>query len=143
MFEQGGLTYVYFVYGMYNMLNFVAEPKDAPAAVLIRALEPVDGVTSMQRRRKTNDLRNLTSGPGKLCQAFGITVADTGRDLTEDGWQVLDDGYQVGRIGRSGRIGIREGTDKLWRFYVEGNHFVSGLRTASARKRVKEVVKES
>ena len=83
MFEQGGLTYVYFVYGMYNMLNFVAEPKDSPAAVLIRALEPVDGVESMRRRRMTTDSRNLTSGPGKLCQAFGITVADTGRELEQ------------------------------------------------------------
>lgn len=128
MFEQGGLTYVYFVYGMYNMLNFVAEPAGAPAAILIRAIEPVDGIKTMQRRRGTEKVTALTSGPGKLCQALGITVADTGRDLTGNGWAVYDDGCRVEKIGRSGRIGIREGVDKLWRLYDEESRFVSGVK---------------
>ena len=123
------------------MLNIVAEPRDRPAAVLIRALEPIAGIESMQRRRKTDDLHKLTSGPGKLCQALGITVKDTARDLTENGWQVIDDGCQVEKIGRSGRIGIREGTDKLWRFYIEGNRFVSGPKSAGVRKRGMKVGK--
>ncbi|MFH2056843.1 MAG: DNA-3-methyladenine glycosylase [bacterium] len=143
MFEQGGLTYVYFVYGMYNMLNIVAEPKDAPAAVLIRALEPVDGIKAMQRRRGTTDLRALTSGPGKLCQALGITVADSGRDLTENGWHVIDDGHKVEQIGRSGRIGIREATEKLWRFYDEESRFVSGPKSVQPRRTMKKTMKEN
>lgn len=125
MFEQGGLTYVYFVYGMYNMLNFVAEPEGFPAAVLIRALEPLEGIKTMQRRRKSEDLRNLTSGPGKICQAFGVEVKHSARDLTGDQWYVLDDGVKPAEVATSPRIGIREGTDKLWRFFDADSKFVS------------------
>ena len=126
MFEQGGLTYVYFVYGMYNMLNIVAEPAGQPAAVLIRALEPVEGIKAMQRRRGTGVLRALTSGPGKLCQAFGITVADSGRDLVESDWAVMDTGVTVKKVSRSGRIGIKQATEKLWRFCDASSSFLSG-----------------
>ena len=67
-----GRAYVYFIYGFYNMLNLVTEAKDYPAAVLIRAVEPVDGIELMKERRKNTVLRNLASGPGKLCQAFAV-----------------------------------------------------------------------
>ena len=125
MFGAGGYTYVYFVYGMYNMLNFVTEPEGQPAAVLIRAMEPQQGIKRMQKRRKRMGLLELTSGPGKLCQAFGIEVKDSGRDLTTGNWFVFDNSEKVARIARSARIGIRAGSDRLWRFYDPTSEFVS------------------
>lgn len=128
MYEEGGLTYVYFVYGMYNMLNFVAEPAGKPAAVLIRALEPLDGVATMLRRRRCANVRQATSGPGKICQAFGIDVKHTALDLTGDKWFVLDNDQKPGDIAASSRIGIREGLDKLWRFFDPKSDFVSPVK---------------
>ena len=126
MYGVGGFTYVYFVYGMHNMLNFVTEEADSPAAVLIRALEPLEGVSTMKTLRKCEDTLQLTNGPGKLCQAFGITVKDTGIDLTDDIAYVLDSGYRPHEIAQTSRIGVKDGQDKLWRFYQAENKFVSG-----------------
>ena len=81
MFGQAGYAYVYLVYGFHHMLNIVTESVDFPAAVLIRAVEPVQGVALMQVRRKNETLRNLASGRGKLCQAFAIDRALNGDDL--------------------------------------------------------------
>lgn len=128
MYERGGLTYVYFVYGMYNMLNFVTEPESRPAAVLIRALEPLEGIKLMQRRRGRSGITDLTSGPGKVCQALGIDVSHSGRDLTDNSWFVLDGGVPPKNIGVSPRIGIRDGIDKLWRFYDADSRFVSRVK---------------
>jgi DNA-3-methyladenine glycosylase len=132
MFGDGGFAYVYFIYGMYNMLNFVTEPEGSPAAVLIRALEPVAGIKVMSRRRRINSRLQLTSGPGKLCQAFGITVEDTGRDLVSSEWFVRDRGYRVDNIETSSRIGIRTGTKHQWRFFDADSEFVS-LRTGRSQ----------
>ena len=125
MFGAGGFTYVYFVYGMYDMLNFVTEKAGFPAAVLIRALEPIEGIEVMKKRRQTDSLRNLTSGPGKLCRAFGIKAKDTGIDLTGDSWFVLDSGSSPSQIATAPRIGINDGLEHLWRFYEIDNNFVS------------------
>ncbi len=125
MYGEGGFTYVYFVYGMYNMLNFVTESEGSPAAVLIRAVEPIEGISLMKLRRKCEDVRQLTSGPGKLCRAFDITVKDSGLDLTGDICFVGDEGYHAKQIAKSSRIGIGEGAEMLWRFYETGNRFVS------------------
>ena len=73
MFRAGGCAYVFFVYGMYNQFNVVVSPEGTANAILIRSLEPVAGIETMQARRKVSELRNLTTGPGKLCQALGIT----------------------------------------------------------------------
>jgi DNA-3-methyladenine glycosylase len=126
MYGVGGFTYVYFVYGMHNMLNFVTEMADSPAAVLIRALEPLEGVSTMKALRKCEDTLQLTNGPGKLCQAFGITVKDTGIDLTGDVAYVIDNGYRPHKIAQTSRVGIKDGHEKLWRFTEAENKFVSG-----------------
>jgi len=125
MFGQGGFTYVYFIYGMYNMLNFVTESAERPAAVLIRAMEPLDGIKVMKKNRNTDELINLTNGPGKLCQAFGLTTKHSRIDLITGNIYVADDGYRTEQVVRSSRIGIREGLEKDWRFYISGNKFVS------------------
>jgi len=125
MFGPGGITYIYFVYGMYNMLNFVAEKEDFPAACLIRGIEPLEGVEYMKSYRKTDKVENLTNGPGKLCVAFGLTTKQTGMDLTTGNIYIEDHGIKPGKISHSPRIGIREGLDKDWRFFIDGNKFVS------------------
>jgi DNA-3-methyladenine glycosylase len=125
MYGEGGYTYVYFVYGMYDMLNFVTERKGFPAAVLIRALEPLEGIEVMRQRRRTDDIHKLTSGPGKLCRAFELVAADTGIDLTGGECYVRDTGYCSTEVGASSRIGINDGRDLHWRFYEVGSKFVS------------------
>jgi len=84
MFGPGGYAYVYFIYGMHCCFNVVTNTPEYPEAVLIRALEPVDGIELMRERRGVTDIRNLCSGPGKLCQALGITMMDYGTDLRGD-----------------------------------------------------------
>jgi DNA-3-methyladenine glycosylase len=85
MFGDGGYAYVYFIYGMHNCFNATANVTGKPEAVLIRALEPADGIELMRARRNAQDIGNLCRGPGKLCQALGITQSDYGRDLCGDG----------------------------------------------------------
>jgi DNA-3-methyladenine glycosylase len=84
MFGDGGYAYVYFIYGMHNCFNTTANVVGKPDAVLIRALEPADGIELMRARRDVQDIGNLCRGPGKLCQALGITQRDYGRDLCGD-----------------------------------------------------------
>jgi DNA-3-methyladenine glycosylase len=84
MFGPGGYAYVYIIYGMYNCFNVTANLAGLPEAALVRALEPLKGIELMRARRKISDIRNLCSGPGKLCQALGITLDDYGRDLRGD-----------------------------------------------------------
>lgn len=128
MFGRAGHAYVYFIYGMYYCLNIVTEAVDHPSAVLIRALEPVDGVDVMKARRQTEVLRNLASGPGKLCQAFAIDKALNGADLTRNVLYVDDRGEPPPGILATPRIGVDyAGTwkDKPWRFLIRGSEFVS------------------
>ena len=84
MFGPGGYAYVYFIYGMHCCFNVVTNTPGYPEAVLIRALEPIDGIGLMKMRRGVADIKNLCSGPGKLCKALGITTADYGTDLCGD-----------------------------------------------------------
>lgn len=125
MYGDGGYLYVYFIYGMYNMLNIVTEEKGTPAAVLIRAVEPLEGIQEMQANRGRSDIRHLCSGPGKLCQAFDLRVADTGASVTGREFFVIDDGEPPAKVVASPRIGIRQGRDLLWRFYDGESKFVS------------------
>lgn len=125
MFGPGGFTYIYFVYGMYNMLNFVTENEGFPAACLIRGIEPLEGIEFMKSRRGTEKIENLTNGPGKLCVAFDLTTRQSGIDLTGKKIFVEDHGFAAKKIANSPRIGIKEGRDKIWRFYISGNKFVS------------------
>lgn len=125
----GGHAYVFFVYGMYYQLNFVTGPAEHPHVVLIRAVEPIDGIEIMRQRRGNMPDKNLTSGPGKLCIAFGIDRSLNGTDLTGDKiWLEKYRSFPHKEIAVGKRIGIdyaAEDAEKLLRFWVKGNKFVS------------------
>ena len=129
MYGVGGTAYVYFVYGMYNQFNVVTNAEDIPHAVLVRALEPSEGLASMRRRRRGRSEYELTSGPGRLCLAMGIDRKLDKADLLGDRvW--LEDGISISprQIARGPRIGIdyaEKWIDRPWRFWVKDNPFVS------------------
>jgi len=127
IFGPPGHAYVYFIYGMYECLNLVAEPEGQPGCVLIRALEPVAGVQTMQRRRPAaHTLRDLTSGPGRLTLALGITRAQNGVDVTRGALTVRTPAHEDSfEIEVTPRIGIRHCADWPLRYAIKGNLFVS------------------
>lgn len=128
MFGEMGHAYVYFTYGNHYCLNIVAKDNATPAgAVLIRAIEPIDGVSLMHRYRKTDDPYNLASGPGKLTQALKITKKQNGVDVTKKGELYIVNGKDISEseIVATSRIGIRVALDKQWRFLIADNKFVS------------------
>jgi len=133
MFGPPGRAYVYLVYGMHSMLNLVTEVEDFPAAVLIRAVEPVAGEEIMQTNRhlQNPNLQNLTSGPGKLCQALAIDRALNNWDVTlgQTLWVEYGEAIANNLIATGPRIGINYAKPKdriaPWRFWVAGNGFVS------------------
>ncbi len=125
MYGRGGVTYVYFIYGMYSMLNFVTEPEGRAAAVLIRGIEPIEGLETMMRLRGCDKSANLTNGPGKICQAFSLDTSQSGIDLTGSEMFVTEGDRGRFSIATSPRIGIKDGTDRKWRFYIKENPFVS------------------
>lgn len=128
----GGHAYVFFIYGMYYQLNFVTGPIDNPHVVLIRAVEPVEGVEIMRTRRGPMKDKNLTSGPGKLCIALGIDRSLNSADLTRDKiWLEDHKTFSSDDIATGKRIGIdyaAEDAEKPWRFWVKENEFVSKLQ---------------
>ena len=128
-YGPAGHAYVFFIYGMYFQLNFVLGPVDHAHVVLIRAVEPVEGVNVMRARRGEMKDRNLTSGPGKLCIAFGIDRSLNGADLSGDQIWVEDHrSFGPGEISVGKRVGIDyagEDAENPWRFWVTGNPFVS------------------
>lgn len=131
MFGRPGHAYVYLIYGMYHCLNIVTEKSGFPAAVLIRSLEPIARVPAMQKARHTNNLLNLTTGPGKLTQAFYIRSNLNGEDLTtSQGLYVAHDGYVTlpNDIQASTRIGVDYAgkSAKLpWRYFLGHSPYVS------------------
>lgn len=120
MFGPPGHAYVYFTYGNHFMLNVVAHADGIAAAVLVRAAEPLEGLPEMHRRRQKSDPRALLSGPGKLCQAFGITAEDNRTPLFDPASSLRlepPDEFLPARYILTGpRIGISQGTDLPWRF---------------------------
>jgi DNA-3-methyladenine glycosylase len=139
MYLAHGHVYVFFNYGAHFMLNVVSEPEGTAAAILIRALEPLEGIEIMKRYRKTNRILDLTRGPGRLAAALRIERRHDGLDLCAAGPLWLGaSGHAVGPIGKSVRIGISRAAGKLLRFYERGNPFVSGpkhlLRAAEKHK---------
>ena len=135
MYGPPGHAYVYFTYGNHWMLNFVTEREGIPAAVLIRALEPMVGVAQMCRRRGREDTDvNLTNGPGKLTAALGITGEDNGIALTGGRMSVGGQPPNGKRVLTSGRVGINAGNERPWRFYLEGNPWVSVYRRGGRRQ---------
>lgn len=131
LFGPPGFAYVYFIYGMYYCLNVSCQPDGHAGGVLIRALEPVEGLETMARLRHLPASAKpelLTSGPGRLCQALDITrAAHNGLDVTSrtSVLQILDDGYEPDMIRSTPRIGIRKAIEHPLRFVIEGNAFVS------------------
>jgi DNA-3-methyladenine glycosylase len=127
LFLERGHAYVYLAYGISFMLNVSSETPGVGAGVLIRAIEPIDGLAIMAGNRGTERVRDLARGPGRLCAALEIDRRLDGIDLCETGPLWLgSDGRAPGEIGQSKRIGITRAADSLLRFYVRGNRFVSG-----------------
>jgi DNA-3-methyladenine glycosylase len=127
LFLERGHAYVYLAYGSSFMLNVSSETSGVGAGVLIRAIEPTDGITIMERNRGTERVRDLTRGPGRLSAALGIDRRLDGIDLCQAGPLWLgSDGQASDEIGQSKRIGITRAADSPLRFYVRGNRFVSG-----------------
>jgi DNA-3-methyladenine glycosylase len=125
LFGPPGLAYVYRSYGVHAMLNAVAEPDGVGAAVLIRALEPCDGIELMRTRRARVRLEDLCSGPGKLTQALGIELVHNGGDLSGGPVTITPGRGCAEEIVASRRVGITKAVDLLWRFSVRDSRFVS------------------
>jgi DNA-3-methyladenine glycosylase len=132
MFGDGGYAYVYFIYGMHNCFNVTANFTGVPEAVLIRALEPADGIELMRARRKARDTVSLCGGPGKLCQALGITRSDYGRDLCGDELFVTEGKPVPGEtILATPRINVSyagEASAYPYRFVIKDSKFLSTRR---------------
>jgi len=139
LFGPPGYAYVYFIYGNHYCLNVSCLPDGVAGGVLFRALEPLAGIDEMARARSvgidsTRDLRKLTSGPGRLAEAFSITrERDNGKDLTSarSDLFIADDGYRVRRILTTPRIGITKAAERPLRYVIAGNEFVSGPKIRS------------
>jgi len=126
MFGPPGFSYVYFTYGVHHCFNVVTEEEGKAGAVLLRAVEPLEGIHVMQKRRRTTQLENLTSGPGKLAEAFGLTRAHSGWDLTGSSLWLEQRKEAVDlELGVTPRIGIREAKDRLYRFYLKNSLHIS------------------
>ena len=141
LYGPPGRAYVYLNYGLHDMLNAVTEEESHPAAVLIRSLEPIEGLALMRRRRSRAPWRQgkppvpdheLCRGPGNLCRAMGITLADNLRPLTRGPLTIQDRGITHEDIVWDPRIGIRVGTDKMWRATVKGHRSVSGKKPSQS-----------
>lgn len=125
MFGPPGIAYVYQVH-THHCLNAVTAPEGVGEAVLIRAIEPIVGLHLMRQRRRVEDERLLTSGPGKLTQALHITLAQNFSPLYEGRLRIVKgEPVPSASVVQTGRVGIRHWADKPWRFYVRGNPFVS------------------
>ena len=130
MFNTGGYAYVYLCYGIHNLFNVVTGPAGTGNAVLIRALEPIDGIEMMKARMGTSNVRRITSGPGKLTKALGIDRSFNAKHLTGSDVWITDEGLTVKKqqIIASKRIGIDyagKDADLPWRFTIDGNVWVS------------------
>lgn len=134
LFLGTGFAYVYFIYGTSYMLNVTAEEPGIGSGVLLRALEPLEGINQMQRCRKTDKLMDLTRGPGRLAAALQIDQRLDGVDLCADGPLWLGTAARKPQhIGASVRIGISREVNRLLRFFEVGNPFVSGPKALSRR----------
>ena len=129
LYGPPGLAYVYLNYGIHYLVNAVTEAEGHPAAVLIRALEPVEGIALMRKRRGVNgDVADtdLCRGPGNLTRAMGISLADNLVDLVSGRLAIEDRGHAVDAVSWGPRVGIRVGTERPWRCWVTGHRSVSG-----------------
>jgi len=135
MFGDPGHAYIYFTYGNHFCLNITTQKAGTPGAVLLRALEPVEGIDVMRRFRPHVPDSELTNGPGKLTKALAIDRLLNEQDMTIEGPLFVADPAEGDlEIWRSTRVGIRDGLDRLWRFYVKGNPYVSKRGGVRERK---------
>jgi DNA-3-methyladenine glycosylase len=125
LFGPPGLAYVYLSYGIHSLLNAVAEPEGEAAAVLIRALEPTQGLERMRARRGARPDSELCNGPGKLTEALGIGLADNARDLSREPFLLTKPEGPGPEVVTGPRIGISKAVDRPWRFCAAGSRFVS------------------
>jgi DNA-3-methyladenine glycosylase len=142
MYGPPGRAFVHFTYGMHHMLNLVTEREEFPAAILIRALEPREGISLMKERRQTEELSNVCSGPAKICQAFGIDRSHNGLSLFSSRSPLFIKEGERRQKGEkreeeekrkkrkeellwTSRIGIERGKERLWRAYLKGSPFIS------------------
>ena len=127
LFGEAGHAYIYLIYGMYSCLNIICNEENVPECVLIRALEPLEGISVMQERRKQEKLYALCSGPGKLCQALALTKNENGMDLCSEELYVEED-WTEPQIAESKRINIdyaKEAKDFLWRYTIAQHPYLS------------------
>ena len=132
LYGPPGIAYVYLNYGIHSLVNAVTEAEGSPAAVLIRALEPIDNIGLMTKRRGRSgrvDVHTLCRGPGNLTRALGITLADNSLDLTRSVLRIEDRGLHAGRVSWGPRIGIRVAMKRPWRCFVVGSPSVSHGKT--------------
>ena len=135
MFDEGGKAYVYFTYGNHYCFNIVAGKKGKAGAVLIRGVEPIQGIEIMKKNRATDNFYNLTNGPGKFAKAFGIDKSLYGEDLTGDLIYLTKPSLNKKvKVTKSKRIGITRNTEKLYRFFMKDNPFVSGSKRINNSK---------
>jgi DNA-3-methyladenine glycosylase len=131
MFLAGGHAYVYRSYGMHWCLNLVCGDAGVADAVLVRALEPVHGIDEMRRRRGVDDARLLCSGPGRLCQALGVTAALDGLPLDEPPFELTAPPGSSVEVVAGVRIGLTKAVDRPWRYAAAGSRFLSRPLRAS------------
>jgi len=133
MYGSPGTLYVYFSYGCHYLMNIVTEPAGVAGAVLIRAMEPLEGLADMRKNRGIERRVDLLNGPGKLTRAMEITLAHNGASLEGDTVFIENSGHTApNKICSSKRTGISKSTDLLWRHYVEDSPFVSGKNAGKA-----------
>lgn len=125
MFGPPGYAYVYFIYGVHYCFNVVTASEGVGEAVLIRALEPVEGISLMKERRGGKGKRELCKGPGSLTKAMGINGEHNGVDLTLGSLAILEGNYYSTEVVTTSRVGINQGVDLPLRFYLKGNEYVS------------------
>ncbi len=141
-FKEGGYAYTYMIYGIHICMNIVTNKAEVPEALLIRALEPIEGLELMKQRRGILNEKQLCNGPGKLCQAMGISMENYGDDLCGESFY-LEDTQNISEenIVRTKRINIdyaEEAKDYLWRFYIKDNPYVSQTKKCIKRGPQKE-----
>ncbi len=134
MFGQAGRAYVYFTMGAHYCLNVTTERAGTPGAVLVRAIEPLEGVEKMIENRGVHDVKRLASGPGNLTKALGIDKNLNGEDMVLSPRLFIEHGSGAPEIGVSSRVGVSAGKSFMWRFYAKGSPFVSrGRPSVSAQ----------
>ena len=136
MGTTGGLVYTYRSYGVHTCFNVVAKPFEETGAVLVRALEPIEGIDRMERRRGVAERRLLCSGPGRLCQALGLTLNDHGRDVVSDQEIAIEAGDPPAVVASGPRVGITREVERPWRFWDADSVFVSRRSAGRGRARI-------